>query len=227
MLPQLKKALKWTGKAALALVGFIIVYALAAVAISRITIEKEPTAASDVAIYIKTNGVHTDIVLPVRTPTIDWSQEIKYTHTQHADSTYPYLALGWGDKGFYLQTPQWSDLKFSVAFNAAFGLSTSAIHATFYSRLAENESCRKIYISSSQYARLAGFILSTFTKGEGGHLQPINAHYGAADAFYEAEGHYNLFYTCNTWANSALKHCGQRCCLWTVLDKSIFAKYNQ
>jgi hypothetical protein len=54
-----------------------------------------------------------------------------------------YLAFGWGDKGFYLNTPEWADLKVSTALNAAFGLSSSAIHSTFYKKLRENETCKK------------------------------------------------------------------------------------
>jgi uncharacterized protein (TIGR02117 family) len=195
--------------------------------LSRITIDREQDTKDEVTIYIKTNGVHTDIVVPVKTDLADWSQEVKYSCTSLQDTCYPFLAVGWGDKGFYLETPEWKDLKFSVAFNAAFGRSTSAIHATFYKQLRENGSCRKISISREQYARLVGFITASFQKDEDGHFMHIktNANYGISDAFYEARGSYSLFHTCNSWANSALKACGQKSCLWTIFDTGIFLKY--
>ena len=59
-------------------------------------------------------------------------------------------------------------------------------------------------------------------------LQPewIEGHsYGQKDAFYEAKGSYSLFYTCNTWANNALKAANQKASLWTVYDKGIFCHY--
>lgn len=70
--------------------------------------------------------------MPVRTEYKDWSKAILYKNTRAGNTTLPYLAIGWGDKGFYLNTPTWADLKFSTAFKAAFGLSKPAMHATFY-----------------------------------------------------------------------------------------------
>lgn len=223
----LNRSLKITGKTLLGIVSFLIVYALAAFVCSRITIDKEKDTKGEVAIYIKTNGVHTDIVVPVRSELMDWSKEVKYEFTSCKDTNYKYLALGWGDKGFYLQTPEWADLKFSVAFNAAFGLSSSAMHATFYRKIQEGESCRKINISAEQYARLIKYVSGSFKRDENGHFMHIstNANYGISDAFYEAKGRYSLFYTCNTWANSVLKACGQKSCLWTIFDTGIFAQY--
>ena len=178
-------------------------------------------------IFILTNGVHTDIVVPVANSQMNWSDEIKFTNTLAADSTCSYLALGWGDKGFYLETPTWADLKFTVAFKAAFGLGNSAIHATFYRVMNENESCKKIMLGKSHYARLIKYISNSFQKDANGHFISIktNSNYGKKDAFYEAYGKYSLLHTCNTWANDALESCGQRVCLWTPFDTGIFLQY--
>lgn len=223
----MKKTLKYTGITLLTFIGLIAIYLITGYCLSRITVEKELETKNEVAIYILTNGVHTDIAVPVRTQQMDWSRELKYENTIQSDSTFEYLAMGWGDKGFYLETPNWSDLKASVAFKATFGLSTTAIHATFYQTLTESETCKKILISKSQYARLISYISSSFQKDENGHYIHIktNANYGKTDAFYEATGSYNLFFTCNSWTNKALKSCGQRCCLWTAFDTGIFLKY--
>ncbi|MES2702811.1 MAG: TIGR02117 family protein [Bacteroidota bacterium] len=224
----MKKAAIISGKILLGVVAFFAIYLAAAFIASRITISKTEGAAEDIAIYIKSNGVHTDIVVPVRTPQIDWSREVLFANTGLRDTASQYLALGWGDKGFYLNTPTWADLKFSTAFNAAFGLSTTAIHATYYKAMTEGAQCRKMLISREQYASLITFMRSSFQADASGHLVNIitKANYGISDAFYEAKGRYSLFYTCNTWANSALKACGQRCCLWTIFDTPIFAKYS-
>ncbi len=223
----MKRVLKIIGKFLLIFVGLVVVYALATYLLSRITIDKEPNTKEEVAIYILTNGVHTDIVMPIKNEVIDWSSEIKFEHTVSKDTTYQYLAMGWGEKGFYLETPTWADLKASVAFNAAFGLGTTAIHATFYTRMPESETCKKILISKEQYARLKDYITDSFQKDEDGHFINIKttANYGKSDAFYEANGSYSLFHTCNTWANNALKNSGQKSCLWTAFDTGIFLKY--
>jgi uncharacterized protein (TIGR02117 family) len=210
-----------------ATVAFVLLYLLVAFCLSRITVNAAATSGTEVTVYIKTNGVHTDIVVPVVNADKDWRPEIAYRHTKGNDTTLPYVAFGWGDKGFYLNTPEWKDLRFSTAFNAAFGLSTTAMHTTFYGQLTENNNCRKLVLSREQYRLLVVYIRGSFRNDAAGHVQPIvtNANYGDADAFYEANGTYSLFRTCNTWANSALKACGQRCCLWTAFDTGIFLKY--
>jgi uncharacterized protein (TIGR02117 family) len=223
----LKKFLKITLRVILGLIAFIALYLLAAFGLSKITISAEPVADKTIDIYILTNGVHTDVVVPLKTDQIDWSKEVKFDNTISKDTTAKLVAFGWGDKGFYLNTPTWAQLKFSVAFKAAFALSTSAIHATFHNQLIENSSCKKITISKEQYARLIAYIQNSFQTDANGHVINIetNANYSDTDAFYEAKRRYNLFYTCNTWANNALKACGQKACLWTPMDSAIFNKY--
>jgi uncharacterized protein (TIGR02117 family) len=223
----MKKAFKIVGYALLFLVAFVAIYLLAAFALSRISVEREANAREEVAIYILTNGVHTDLVLPIKDSLIDWSQHIKFENTVSKDSSMRYVAMGWGDKGFYLETPTWADLKFSTAFKAAFSLSTSAIHSTFYKTMHEGEDCKRINISREQYARLVGFIRNSFKPNANGHIVNIitTANYGKDDAFYEAVGSYHLFHTCNTWANNGLKACGQKASLWTPFDTGIFYHY--
>jgi uncharacterized protein (TIGR02117 family) len=221
------KTSKLTVKIIVVFIAVVLLYLLIAYCLSRITIDKEMNTKDELSIYILTNGVHTDIVVPTRNELMDWSNFIYFDNTMAADSTCTYLALGWGDKGFYLQTPTWSDLKASVAFKAAFALSSTVIHATYYSKMTESKTCKKILINRNQYKRLINYITGTFQKDAMGKFLFIStrANYGKYDAFYEANGSYSLFKTCNTWANNALKACGQKCCLWTAFDEGIFSKY--
>lgn len=227
----MRKKLVWSGKLlAKILLGFIVfigLYLLMAYLLSSIEVDREADNGQEVAIYILTNGVHTDIVVPAKNEQFNWTDFVRYEHTTGKDSSASWLAMGWGDKGFYLQTPTWAELKASVAFKAAFGLSSSAIHATYYRQLNESEICRKILISQNQYQRLVNFIKSSFRTDSTGHFQHIQttANYGTTDAFYEAHGSYSLFRTCNTWANNVLKASGQKACYWTAFDTGIFDKY--
>ncbi|MFD2918411.1 TIGR02117 family protein [Terrimonas rubra] len=227
---MLKKIIRITLKTLGIIIGILALYALAAWLIPYIPVNKKARleGPDEVTIYIKSNGVHTDIVVPVKTAQFDWTKYIKYEHTDDKDSTMAYVGIGWGDKGFYLQTPQWSDLKFSTAFKAMFYLSTSALHATFYPQINEGENCKAIQISYQQYEALNKFLVNSFDLDAGGntvHIPSVNDGYGSTDAFYEAKGRYSLFYSCNTWANNALKAAEQKACLWTVTDKGIFYQY--
>lgn len=158
---------------------------------------------------------------------MDWSDFVPFYHTRGNDTTTDFVAFGWGDKNFYLNTPEWSDLKFSTAFHAAFGLSEAALHVTFYHRLRQSKSCKKLSVSADNYRKLVNYISGSFEQDESGKLRHIEteAVYGNNDAFYEAKGNYHIFYSCNTWTNEALKACGQRACLWTPFDKGIFYQY--
>ncbi|QKJ33057.1 TIGR02117 family protein [Mucilaginibacter mali] len=224
MVKKILKTIVWTIGSLLA---FIILYLCSTYILSHISTNKEDNVTADVPIYILTNGVHTDIVVPVKYGQTNWSHEIKFSNTISKDTTATLIAFGWGDKGFYLNTPTWAQLKFSVAFKAATGLSTSAIHATFYKSLTEGPDCHRIWISNSQYARLCSYIQSSFKTDPAGHTIniPTTANYNNNDAFYDAKRRYNLFYTCNTWANNALKAAGQKACIWTPFDKGIFYMY--
>lgn len=207
----------------------VALYFLLAFVLSRIPVNSQVVAGKDVTIYILTNGVHTDIVVPLRTSIIDWSQKVRFTDTKSHDSSATFVAFGWGDKGFYLETPTWADLSPKVAFRAATGLSTSAIHATFYTILLENKNCKRITISTEQYKKLVHFISKSFQQTPSGLFICINtnAQYGEHDAFYEAVGSYSIFHTCNTWANRALQSCEQKSAFWTPFDTGIFYHYSE
>ena len=225
----IKKILKLVGKIILGFILFVGLYLLSAYILSRIGVDKEANDSKDVTIYIKTNGVHTDIVVPVKNDQFDWSKDIRFENTVSKDSAEKFVAFGWGDKGFYLETPTWGDLTFKTAFKAAFALSTAAIHATFYKEMNEDKDCVKINISKQQYQRLIAYIAKSFKRDASGKVIYIktNAVYSKDDAFYDAGGSYSLFHTCNTWSNNALKKCGQKACLWTPFDTGIFYQYGR
>lgn len=224
---SVKKSLKIIGWTVLGIISFLVLYIISALLISKISVNSDVSQKNkEIEIFILSNGVHTDIVVPIKNEFKDWSKEILFEQTKSKDSLMKYLAFGWGDKGFYLNTPEWSDLKASTALNAAFGLSTSAMHTTFYKKMKEGSDCKKITISSEDYQKLVSYISESFIYDTAKNVQWISGHsYGKSDAFYEAKGSYNLFYTCNTWANNALKITNQKASLWTVTDKGIFCHY--
>lgn len=207
--------------------GGILLYLAIEAILSRITVAGVATTKKELAIYIVNNGAHTDIVMPVHTSVINWHEWIPYENTLGKDSTLEWIAMGWGDKGFYLETETWADLKPGVAVNAAFGLSTTAIHATYYKEMKEGERSRKIELSWEQYKKLVAFIQNSFQTNEAGKYKYVvtDKQYGAHDAFYDAKGSYSMLHTCNTWANNALKAAGLRACKWTAFYKGIFRQY--
>lgn len=209
-------------------IGFLVIYLLIATGAAYIPVNKDQSQYKNqnISIYILTNGVHTDIVVPYFNEVYDWRTYLNPALTPSKRVSAQWVSIGWGDKGFYLQTPEWKDLKASVAFNATFGLSESAMHVTYYDALKTGEDCKEIKLNKEQYKRLCKYILNRFDM-ENNKLMLIETdqNYGANDVFYEAKGKYSLFYSCNTWANNVLKSAGLKACLFTLLDKGIFYHY--
>ena len=225
----LKKIVKATAYVVGGIVGVVALYAVAAVGLSAVPVGKRGRPAPEaVEVYILSNGVHTDIVMPVRSAQMDWTTQLRYADTPAADSSMSFVGFGWGDKGFYLDTPTWAELKASTAFKAMFWLGESAMHVTFHHRPTEGPACVRLYLTAAQYASLIAFIQQSFDYDAQRRVEHIGGHsYGRHDAFYEAKRTYNLFYTCNSWANEALKAAGQRAAFWTPFDAGIFWHYRE
>ncbi|MCY0967873.1 TIGR02117 family protein [Chryseobacterium wangxinyae] len=210
------------------ILGIVVLYVLLALILPLIEVSaKNDGEKKEIPIYIYTNGVHTDIVMPVKNDLYDWGSKIPFANTKSKKTDYNYVGIGWGDKGFYLDTPTWADLKFSTAFNAAFWLSESAMHCSYYKTMTEADDCKKIMISRNQYKDLVKFVDAKFDRDQNGNfiLISTNAVYSDNDAFYDATGRYSFLNTCNTWTNDALKSAGQKAALWTPTDFGIFQHY--
>ncbi|MCQ4034977.1 TIGR02117 family protein [Kaistella montana] len=224
----MKKSILILLKTIWAIIGIVTIYVISALLIPYIEVpEKKVAEPENITVYILTNGVHTDLVVPIKSAEIDWNQEIPFENTLSKRTDFKYLSIGWGDKGFYLDTPTWAELKVSTALKAAFWLSESAMHCTFYDQMKEGKDCKKITLTKSQYQELIGFIRNKFDRDQNGKpiLIKTDAVYGKNDAFYDAQGSYSFLETCNTWTNDGLKVAGQKAALWTATDRGIFQHY--
>lgn len=213
----------------LGVISFAMLYLASDWLLSRIPAYRQNPDVKEepLTLYLLTNGVHTDLVFPVKSEQIDWHTIFPYQHTLAQDSAKNWIAIGWGDKGFYLNTPEWKDLSLKTALVAGLGIGQSALHVTYYRRLIENDQCIKFHVSAEQYQQLVAFVLSTIEYADDDHpvLIQTEAQYGNDDAFYEALGAYHLFYSCNTWTNAALKSARLPSAVWTVFDKGILRHY--
>ena len=126
---------------------------------------------------------------------------------------YTHVAIGWGDKGFFLETPTWDKLKVSTALNALFFPSDSCMHVTMTSPRYLGKDSRSVRISREQYQALVDYVNSSFSSNKKGEKSQIEGvHYFQYDAFFEAEGSYNGVNTCNAWVSWAMQEraCGAR-----------------
>lgn len=207
----------------LSVIGFVVSYLFIAVSLSFIPVNiNQETTKEGIEIYLSSNGIHTDLILPVENSVCDWKEKIKFSNTFNPINS-KYVSFGWGNKDFYLKCKTWDDLKFTTAFNAAFGLSSSLMHVSCYDELNESEDCLKIIISKDQYIKLVNELERSFGKNDSNSFIELPGfNYSYNDTFFEANGTYHLFNTCNSRINSILKIGGVRTALWTPFDKGIF-----
>ena len=195
-----------------------LLYFFCAFTLPNIQVNKQNSQikSDSVCIYVISNGVHTDIAVPCENFIKNWQLIFPKDSFKLNDYSSSYLAFGWGDKGFYLETPEWSDLKASTAFKAAFGLGGSAMHVR-YLNPPKKLSDKKIAlnISSEQYKKLINYIEQSLCFTNGCITKINHPGYGDSDLFYEANGKYSLIKTCNVWTNKALKHSGIKTGFWT------------
>lgn len=219
----MKKLIKGVFYIILGLLGYVLL----TVVLSLIPVNHQPDDAPEVEIFLMTNGVHTDIVFPYTSSVFEWRDYLDTNDTPSGIKNPAWVAMGWGDKGFYLDTPEWKDLKPKTAFLAVTGLSESAMHVTYYLKIQPNNDCVSIKISEENYRKMCLYVLDTFDqKNNQLALITTDQNYGQNDVFYEAKGSYHLFKTCNTWANNVLKKGKQRAALFTLFDFGIFYHYD-
>ena len=177
----------------------------------------------EIEIFVTSNGIHTDVCLPVETTLIKWTEFIDTKTFRGIKQSPKFISIGWGDKGFFLDTPSWSDLKASTAINAAFLPSSTAMHVTYFLRKPiENQSIKRCVITKEKYTELIGFIKQSFVIKPDMTPQLIpNVGYNSKDNFYEAKGSYYLFRTCNTWTNDALTIAGVRTSFLALFENGI------
>lgn len=206
-------------------ISTVVLYLLGALVLGFFSTEEVPIvqAEMDTDIFVRSNGVHTDFVLPVQSGATNWAQLFPYQDFGKVDSTYRFIAFGWGDKGFYIDTPEWSDLKFSTAFNALFFLSSTAMHVTYLSNQpTEGETCRRIPLTQAQHQQLLAYIQQSFQLDQAGNMQLLKGKsYGQRDNFYEARGQYSFLRTCNVWTGQGLQRIGVRTPVWSPFDRAI------
>ncbi|MEM7374670.1 MAG: TIGR02117 family protein [Bacteroidota bacterium] len=225
----IKRPFNWFFRFVIFFLGAVLLYVLFAVLLAFIPVNQDfKTDPHGVEIFIATNGVHLDICLPVESPEFSWLDFFENNPLPLRPQGY--LAFGWGDRDFYINTPEWSDLTLSTALNSTLLPSRSVMHVTAYSyRLKLSESVRSVRISTESYAKLVQYVQNSFAKDQQGKLQALNCctYTADRDLFFEAKGSYHLFRTCNDWANSSLKHAGVRTAFWSPFDWGVLRYFEE
>ena len=223
----IKKCFRILILTSLIFISCILIYLACAFIFSRITIEGHKEKKAIHTVYLMKSGIHMDFLLPICNELKDWQEEFPISNTRSKDSTYKKIAIGWGSKDFYMNTPTWDDLTLKIFLISNFGLGSSAIHVKYYTdTLPKDSKILSLKLSDNQYKKLVNYIensLKRSTTTKSSFILPKNPKVlSNNDAYYDAKQNYSLLFTCNSWINDGLKASGQKACLWTPNSQGIF-----
>lgn len=228
----IKKSFRFLIFTSLFFISCILIYLTCAFIFSRITIEGNKEKNSIHSVFLMKSGIHVDFLLPISNEFKDWQEEFPISNTRSKDSTYKKIAIGWGSKDFYMNTPTWDDLTLKIFLISNFGLGSSAIQVKYYTdTLPKDSKITPLKLSNNQYKKLVKYIETSLKRSKTNNsslILPKNPKVLTENnSFYDAKQTYSLLLTCNTWINNGLKASGQKACLWTPDAGGIFYQHEK
>lgn len=166
-----------------------------------------------IEIMVGTNGVHTELVFPLVTPGKDWRRDFPVTDIAAYGEPYTHIAVSWGEREVFLDTPTWTDLSPKTALQAMIG-SDALLHVAHYVRPEPGPHNRPLRLTRTQYARLVARIQTAIVPAA---RRKKHRGYSDNDVFYDAPGRYRWNNTCNQWTSDTLATAGVRTGWWTPL----------
>lgn len=167
----------------------------------------------EIELYLLSNQIHVGLMVPVRNEVFDW-----HSFLDPADfaQTGDWLQFGWGDRTFYFEVPELSDLTLRIAFEALVIPDRAIMHVDHILESPKTiDAARPFRVSRAGYTRMVEEIQSRFRlRDNRPEAIPQRSYYGT-DRFFEGEGTYSIYRTCNVWTAEILGLVGLRRPLWS------------
>ncbi len=210
---------KWGSIALVAIVVLFLLGAWIGSSIARNSDWQEPavTDAEAITILIGSNGIHTEIAMPIVTREMDWSSIFPASDIAAPTRDYTHVAVSWGERQFFLETPSWTDVNPVIVVNAMTG-GEAVLHVAHYVRPAPAQDYRELRLRPEEYRALVSAIESQLVASETREVLPG---YGSYDVFYTARGTYHVGNTCNQWTSDMLAAAGVKVGRWSPLPGGV------
>ncbi|QDC10950.1 DUF2459 domain-containing protein [Oceanicola sp. D3] len=168
-----------------------------------------PGEGPPVEVGLIAGPIHYDFILPATPETraaLGFAAEGGVPVEAHG---VQHVLVGWGSAGFYTTAGSYGDIAASTVLRAATG-DASVLRVEVYGALPEGFDYPRLRLTAGQYTALLALIANTRSgpavRGAG---------FSDTDAFFEANGGFHLFRTCNTWITEALRAAGHPAGIWT------------
>ena len=186
-----------------ALILLIVSYFVAALGFALFPAAGRPQQADgEPVVYVCASLAHADIIMPSQDPLIDWSSLLAATPPGLPPEAY--LAFGWGDLRFFLETPRWADVRLPIALGALAGLHDTAIRVVAVNQPAGDPYCQSLRVDRAGRQALIDHIRASLAN----EARPQPVAQSGFETYYLAKGRYGPLRTCNQWVAEALAVAG-------------------
>lgn len=184
------------------------------------------SAKKGIPIYIYNTGIHTDILVPVKTKTWDWQEYFNIKLIANPSVSINYLAFGFGDRAYFLETYNGTLLPIATTFKALFLPTPSAMRVLAYKNIPQQYEIKCAIITQTHYLMLMEFINDSFQFDAQGNRRSLTIDPNYRVGFYAAKDTYSILRACNDWTAEALRLAGVKTPLWSGLSSSIMYHVN-
>lgn len=225
MAKRKRRSLSWPRRLLLVIVAIPPAYLVAALVGSLVPVNRdwqEPDRG--ITLYLADNGVHADLIMPVRAAGLDWGPFIP--HSDMADARgEQWIGFGAGERRVYLDTPTWADISPRTALAATTG-GERVVHVEYTDD--PTYAARELRVTPEQYRRLWAAVRASFDLDPQGRPTRIDhPGYGPADAFYDGVGRASAINTCNQWLATRLRLAGVKAPLWSPFVEGLVWRYRE
>jgi uncharacterized protein (TIGR02117 family) len=173
---------------------------------------------SGVTIMVETNGTHAGLVLPIANEYHDWRTVFPSAARPRSDGLLPtHIAIGWGEREVFLDTPTWADLEPATAIRIAVTGGQSLLRVGHYAYPQPSPHHRPLTLRPAEYRRLVTSIERQLAPTRPGRDRPAYRSFERHAVLHDARGRYTLVVTCNQWISNRLAEAGVKTGWWTPL----------
>jgi uncharacterized protein (TIGR02117 family) len=173
-----------------------------------------------ITVFVETNGVHVSLIVPMRAAGQDLSDLIRPEHLSDPALYGTHFMIGWGHKAVYRNARTWGDVRSGDLASAVYGSDETTMHVYHLFAPRAGASRKMFRVRPGEYRAIVRQIRESFMTGLDGNATPYPA-YGPDNIFYDADGRYSAFNTCNNWTGRVLRNAGIRVGLWTPLPGGV------
>ena len=189
--------------------GVILAYLVAAFLGALIPNGEDGGGKGPVSVYFLNGPIHYDILIPA-----DSLTRAKFGFAQKAGVPIDapdaqWIVVGWGSRAFYTSAESYQNISAHALWRAVTG-DDAVLHIAVAGDISHLPA-REIRLTVDEYSRLRAAILASAPEP-----RPIlGAGFSRWDAFFEAQGRFHLFRTCNVWLAGIMREAGLGFGRWT------------